>query len=178
VLVSVTPFRVPWRDQAFLSWAGLRGAVPVVLATVPRTYAAPGFDQIFDLVFVLVVIFTVVQGPTLPWVARRLGVTEEYQQLDLAVEATPLEDMRAEMLQITVGQASRLHGVEIFELRLPEGANVTLVVRGGEAFVPAGNTVMRRGDQLLIVTTAQSKSRAEKRVRAVSRAGRLAGWNT
>jgi cell volume regulation protein A len=178
VLASVSWFRVPWRDQAFLSWAGLRGAVPVVLATVPRTVGAPGFERIFDLVFVLVVIFTLVQGPTLPWVARRLGVVEEYQQLDLAVEATPLEDMGAEMLQVTVGASSRLHGVEIFELRLPVGANITLVVRGGEAFVPAANTVIRQGDQLLIVTTAQSKSRAERRVRAVSREGRLAGWKT
>jgi cell volume regulation protein A len=178
VLASVSWFRVPWRDQAFLSWAGLRGAVPVVLATVPRTVGAPGFERIFDLVFVLVVIFTLVQGPTLPWVARRLGVVEEYQQLDLAVEATPLEDMGAELLQVTVGASSRLHGVEIFELRLPVGANITLVVRGGEAFVPAANTVIRQGDQLLIVTTAQSKSRAERRVRAVSREGRLAGWKT
>jgi cell volume regulation protein A len=176
VVASVSWFRLSWRDQAFLSWAGLRGAVPVVLATVPRTVAAPGFERIFDLVFVLVVIFTIVQGPSLPWVARRLGVVEAYQSLDLAVEATPLEDMGAEMLQVTVGPSSRLHGVELFELRLPEGANVTLVVRGGEAFVPAGNTVLRRGDQLLIVTTAAVRNRAERRVRAVSREGRLAGW--
>jgi cell volume regulation protein A len=177
VVLSVSAFRMPWRDQAFLSWAGLRGAVPVVLATVPRTYNAPGFDKIFDLVFVLVVIFTLVQGPTLPWVAQRLGLVEPYQSLDLAVEATPLEDMGAEMLQVTVGPVSRLHGVEIFELRLPEGANVTLVVRGGRGFVPDTNAVIRRGDQLLIVATAESRTRAEKRVREVSRQGRLAGWN-
>jgi cell volume regulation protein A len=176
VVVSVSWFRMGWREQAFLSWAGLRGAVPVVLATVPRTVGAPGFEQIFDLVFVLVVVFTIVQGPTLPWVARRLGVTEEYQTVDLAVEATPLEELGAEVLQVTVGETSRLHGVEIFELRLPEGSNVTLVVRGGEAFVPASSTVLRRGDQLLIVTTAASRRGAERRVRAVSRGGRLAGW--
>ena len=79
VLVSMTPFRMPWRDQAFLSWAGLRGAVPVVLATVPLTVGAPDVDWIFDLVFVLVVIFTLVQAPTLPWVAQRLGVAEAYR---------------------------------------------------------------------------------------------------
>jgi cell volume regulation protein A len=85
--------------------------------------------------------------------------------------------MGAEMLQVTVGPVSRLHGVEIFELRLPEGANVTLVVRGGRGFVPDTNAVIRRGDQLLIVATAESRTRAEKRVREVSRQGRLAGWN-
>jgi cell volume regulation protein A len=176
VLVSMAPFRVGWRDQVFLSWAGLRGAVPVVLATVPLTVGARRVSWIFELVFVLVVVFTLIQGPTLPWMARRLGITEDYQSLDLAVEATPLEEMGADLLQVTVGEASRLHGVEVFELRLPEGSNVTLVVRGGRGFVPVANTVIRRGDQLLIVTTAESRSRAEKRVRAVSQLGRLAGW--
>ena len=176
VLASVGPFGFGWRDQVFLSWAGLRGAVPVVLATVPLTIGAHRVDWIFELVFVLVVIFTLIQGPTLPWLARRLRIAEDYQSLDLAVEATPLEEMGAEMLQVTVGEASRLHGVEMFELRLPEGANVTLVVRGGRGFVPVANTAIRSGDQLLIVATAESRSRAEKRVRAVSRLGRLAGW--
>ena len=76
VLVSCLPFGMSWRTQAFLSWAGLRGAVPVVLATVPGTVGAPGVTWLFDLVFVLVVVFTVVQAPTLPWVARRLGLAD------------------------------------------------------------------------------------------------------
>ena len=176
VLISTTPFRVPWRDQAFLSWAGLRGAVPVVLATVPLTVGAPDVGWIFDLVFVLVVIFTLVQGPTLPWVARQLRVADTYQALDLAVESTPLEELDAELIQVAVGPASRLHGVEVFELRLPQGANVTLVVRGGSGFVPAPNTAIRRGDQLLIVATSETKRKVERRVRAVSQSGRLAGW--
>lgn len=177
VFVSMTPFRIPWRDQVFLSWAGLRGAVPVVLATVPLTVGAPDVDWIFDLVFVLVVVFTLVQGPTLPWVARKLRLTEAYQSLDLAVESTPLEEMGAEMLQVTVGEASRLHGVEVFELRLPQGANVTLIVRGEGGFVPSPSTPIKRGDQLLIVATAETRGRAERRVREVSQTGRLAGWN-
>ena len=61
-------------------------------------------------------------------------------------------------MQVTVGPASKLHGVEVFELRLPRGANVTLVVRGDEAFVPEDNTALRRGDQLLIVTTAEVRA--------------------
>ena len=177
VLASTAWFGLSMRHQAFLSWAGLRGAVPVVLATVPLTERAPGVDWIFDLVFVLVVIFTLVQGPTLPWVARRLGLVESYQALDVAVESTPLEELNAEMLQVTVGPESKLHGVEVFELRLPEGANLTLVVRRERGFVPDGSTTIRRGDQLLIVTTAESKARAERRVRAVSERGRLAGWS-
>ena len=178
VIFSLTPFRVPWRDQAFLSWAGLRGGVPVVLATVPLTTGTPGARRLFDLVFVLVVIFTLVQAPALPWVARRLGVTDTDRPLDLEVESTPLDELGAEVMQMTVGVTSMLHGVEVFELRLPPGANVTLIVRGGKGFVPSPQTTLRHGDQLLIVATAETRLAAERRVRQVSKLGRLAGWNT
>jgi cell volume regulation protein A len=178
VLLSLTGFRVPWRDQAFLSWAGLRGGVPVVLATVPLTLGTPGVAWLFDLVFVLVVIFTLVQGPTLPWVARRLGVMDAERALDLEVESTPLNEIGADVLEVTVGRTSRLHGVEVFELRLPPGANVTMVVRGGQAFVPTPRTPLRHGDQLLIVATAESRKSAEDRIRQISQEGRLAGWNS
>jgi len=177
VIVSLTPFRMPWRDQAFLSWAGLRGGVPVVLATLPQTAGTPSAGWLFDLVFVLVAIFTLVQAPSLPWVARRLGVTDSDRAIDLEVESTPLDELGAEVMQMTVGTTSKLHGVEVFELRLPAGANVTLIVRSGEAFVPLPRTVLRHGDQLLIVATAQTRLVAEGRVRQVSKVGRLAGWN-
>ncbi|MEO6145025.1 MAG: potassium/proton antiporter [Dermatophilaceae bacterium] len=178
VIATMTPFRMPWRDQAFLSWAGLRGGVPVVLATVPLTAGTPDVDWLFPLVFVLVVIFTLVQAPALPWVARRLGVTDADRAMDLEVESTPLNEIGADVLQMTVGASSKLHGVEVFELRLPPGANVTMVVRGGQGFVPGPNTALRHGDQLLIVATAETRLVAENRVRQVSQAGRLAGWNT
>ena len=76
VALCATPFRVPWREQVFMSWAGLRGAVPIVLATIPMTRGLPAADRIFDVVFLLVVVFTLVQGPTLPALARRLRVAE------------------------------------------------------------------------------------------------------
>jgi cell volume regulation protein A len=177
VMVSLTPFRMPWRDQAFLSWAGLRGGVPIVLATLPLTAGTPGAIQLFDLVFVLVVIFTAVQAPALPWVARRLGVTDSDRALDLEVESTPLDELGADVLQMTVGPTSKLHGVEVFELRLPPGAAVTLVVRGGKGFVPSPQTALRHGDQLLIIATARTRLAAERRVRQISKAGRLAGWS-
>ncbi|WP_068402740.1 potassium/proton antiporter [Kribbia dieselivorans] len=177
VLVSLTPFRVPWRDQVFLSWAGLRGAVPIVLATVPMTQGVRGVTWLYDLVFVLVVIFTLVQGPTLPWLARRLGLTEETHTLDIAVDSTPLEELDAELFEIEIGPRSRLHGVEVFELRLPKGANITLVVRDGQSFVPQPGTVLRTGDRLLAVSTAAARDVMERRIREVSDNGRLAGWS-
>ncbi len=177
VFVSLLPFGMSWRTQAFLSWAGLRGAVPVVLATVPGTVGAPGVPWLFDLVFVLVVIFTLLQAPTLPWVARRLGLATAHHQVDLTVETTPLDDLGAELLEIDVGPGSRIAGVRVFELRLPAGANISLVVREGRSFVPRDNDVLRHGDQLLVVAPSAVRAVAEDRLRAVSRGGRLADWD-
>ncbi|MEO6997557.1 MAG: potassium/proton antiporter [Terracoccus sp.] len=176
VIASTVWFRVSWRDQAFLSWAGLRGAVPVVLATVPLTTGTPDTEWIFDLVFMLVVIFTVVQAPTLGWVARRLGLIEQVHSVEVDLESTTLVEIGADVVQVSVGAQSRLHGVAVFELRLPKGANVTLIVRDGEGFVPGEHTTIRHGDRLLVVTTSKVRGRTERRIREVSRGGRLAGW--
>ena len=176
VIFSTLPLRVPWRQQAFLSWAGLRGAVPIVLATIPMSARLPGATRLFDLVFVVVVVFTLLQGPTLPWAARALKVTAPAEPLDIDVETAPLEVLPADLLQAQIPPGSRLHGVEIFELRLPAEANVALIVRDGHAFVPQPATPLRAGDWLLVVAATGVRERTERRLRAVSRAGRLAGW--
>lgn len=176
VLAALLPFRLPLRQQAFLSWAGLRGAVPIVLATIPLSEHVPGATQIFDQVFVIVVTFTLLQGPTLPWLARRLGVTAPAEPLEIIVDAVPLDELRADLLQAQVPDGSKLHGVEIFELRLPAAASIALIVRDGQGLVPGPTTVLRTGDRLLIVVPAAARPQTERRLRAVSRAGKLAHW--
>jgi cell volume regulation protein A len=176
VAASATPFRVGVRDQAFLSWAGLRGAVPIVLATIPLSRNVSGASGLFDAVFVLVVVYTLVQGGALAPVARWLGVTAPAEAAELRVETAPLERMRADLLQLEVPPGSRLSGVHLDELRLPVGASVTLVLRDGKGFVPQPDTRLKVGDSLLIVATAQVRDAAERRLRAVSRRGRLARW--
>jgi cell volume regulation protein A len=176
VVASLVWFRFPLAQQAFISWAGLRGAVPIVAATIPLTAQVPDATTVFDTVFVLVVVFTVVQGWSLPWVARRLRIATPTTPRDVQVESAPLEELDAELMQVTVPHGSRLHGVYLPELRLPEDAAVVLVVREGRSFVPTDETRLMRGDQALLVTTRRSRPEAERRLRAVSRAGRLASW--
>ncbi|MGW0753009.1 potassium/proton antiporter [Streptomyces sp. NPDC002587] len=177
VFVSLLPFRIPWREQVLMSWAGLRGAVPIILATIPMVSGIEGSDRVFNIVFVLVVVYTLVQGPTLPWLARklRLGESEETAS-DLGIESAPLEKLRGHLLSFAIPPASRMHGVEVSELRLPPGASVTLVVRDAKSFVPMPSTVLRRGDELLVVATDPVRDAAEARLRAVARGGKLAGW--
>jgi potassium/hydrogen antiporter len=176
VVASLAWFRMPWPQQAFISWAGLRGAVPIVLATFPLTAKVPEAEFIFDTVFVLVVVFTLVQGWSLPWVARRLGIAAPLTPREVIVESAPLDELDADLVQITVPARSRLHGVYLPELRLPEDAAVVLIVRDGRSFVPDATTRLMRGDQALLVSARRSRPEAERRLRAVSRAGRLASW--
>lgn len=176
VLASTLPFRLPWRQQAFLSWAGLRGAVPIVLATIPLSAHVRGATRLFDLVFIVVGGFTLLQGPTLPWAARRLQVIAPAEPVEIIVEAAPLEELHADLLQAQIPPESRMHGVEVFELRLPAQANLALIVRDEKGIVPGPTTVLRAGDRLLIVVPTVVREQTERRLRAVSRAGKLAGW--
>lgn len=176
VLVSTPFFGISWPGKAFLSWAGLRGAVPIVLATIPATARLPGAQALFGQVFIIVVVFTLLQGPTLPWFARLLKITVNGRTREIDVEAAPLEELHADLLEIHIPPDSLLNGVEIFELRLPPGAVVTLIVRDGESFVPGPTTALQAGDEMLVVATSAARPAAERRLRAVSRRGRLAGW--
>ncbi|MFE0775989.1 potassium/proton antiporter [Streptomyces sp. NPDC058861] len=176
VLVSLLPFRIPWQEQALMSWAGLRGAVPIILATIPMVAQVAGSERIFNIVFVLVVVYTLIQGPTLPWLAKALKLGASSDASDLGVESAPLERLRGHLLSVAIPEGSRMHGVEVAELRLPAGAAVTLVVRDEKSFVPAPATVLRHGDELLVVATDPVRDATERRLRAVGQGGKLAGW--
>ncbi|MFJ8585901.1 potassium/proton antiporter [Streptomyces sp. NPDC093595] len=176
VVISLLPFRLPWQERALLSWAGLRGAVPVILATIPMVTGIEGSEKVFNIVFVLVVVYTLVQGPTLPWLAKALRLRDTGEAADLGIESAPLERLRGHLLSVAIPEESKMHGVEVAELRLPPGAAVTLVVREDKSFVPSPTTALRRGDELLVVATDPVRDAAERRLRAVGQGGKLADW--
>ncbi len=176
VLVSSIGQGLSLRETAFLSWAGLRGAVPVVLTTIPLAEDVRDADRLFDLVFVMVVVATLITGPTLPWLAKVLKVARRSEPRGLDVEAAPLERVAADLLQVTISPVSKMHGVEVGELRLPVGASVSMVIREGQTLVPERRTVLRHGDDLLVVTPRGVRDATERRLREVSAGGRLAQW--
>ncbi len=176
VWVSAARARMSWRELTFLSWAGLRGAVPIVLTTIPLAEGVDGAERLFDLVFVMVVLYTLLTGPTLPSVSRWLKVARRSEPRGFDVEAAPLDRIAADLLQVAISPVSKLHGVEVGELRLPVGASLSMIIREGETLIPERRTVLRHGDDLLIVTPRRLREKTEARLRQVSTGGRLAQW--
>jgi cell volume regulation protein A len=87
-----------------------------------------------------------------------------------------MDRLEADLVQVRIPDGSKLHGVEIAELRLPDGVSVALIVRANSSFVPIAATVLRKGDDVLIVAPRALRDATERRLRAVGRHGRLAGW--
>lgn len=175
-VVSMAPFRWPARCIGFVSVAGLRGAVPIVFAAIPLGLGMPGADVVFDATFIVVLLLTLVQTPLLPWLTRRLGVEVIPEPGELDVDSAPMDGMNAVMLGLAVPPDSQLVGVFVRELGLPSGSAVSLVIRDGAAIAPDPELRLRARDQVVVVSTESGRADTERRLRALSRHGRLARW--
>ncbi|WP_211253219.1 cation:proton antiporter, partial [Glycomyces tenuis] len=176
VALCLLPFRRPWREQVFVSWAGLRGAVPIVLATIPHSTRLEGAQSLWEIVFILVAVYTLLQGPPMAWLARRLRLDDPGAVREIDIEIAPLDAIDGEVLTATVPKGSGLAGLRLFELRLPEGSVIAAVVREERLFVPEVGERLRSGDQLMVVTPPRLREATEQRLTALMRAGRLARW--
>ncbi len=151
-VVSLAPFGLTAREQAVLGWAGLRGAVPVVLATFPIIDGVAGSLEVFDIVFFAVLVSTVVQGASFQPLARALGVTSDQPALPRPLaESGTIRGLGAQVLEYPVGPADAVVGARVQELGLPADALVSVIVRGGEAVLPRGPTVLAAGDELHVL---------------------------
>lgn len=177
VFICLLPFRFSLPEQVLISWAGLRGAVPIVLATIPAAAHLSGAGYLWDIVFVLVVVFTLVQGPTLPWVAKRLTLSGKRHVRDLDMEAAPLDTIDGEVLSVAVPPGSQLSGMHLFELRLPEPTAVVGVVREGVLTRPNADFRIKVDDEMLVITPGRLRETVEDRLEALSQGGRLTRWH-
>jgi cell volume regulation protein A len=149
ITAFLLPFRFPLREIAYVSWVGLRGAVPIVLAVFPVLARAPGAERIFDIVFFVVVVNAFIPGWTVSWLARKVGLEDARAPAPQAVlEISSSTPVQGEITSFYVDRASAVAGTALSDLPLPGRTSVLLVVRGAEVFAPRGGTVLEPGDHV------------------------------
>jgi cell volume regulation protein A len=149
---SLLPFRFRWRELLFISWVGLRGAVPIVLAIYPLLFGLSTGSYLFNIVFFVVLVSAVTQGWTLPTLARLLGLQEPSSPTPpLSLELTSLRHVEGDIVEYTVTPESQACGHLIRELALPDGAVVSLIARRRQVIPPRGSTRIEAGDFVFVV---------------------------
>jgi potassium/hydrogen antiporter len=158
VALCLAPFRYSAREIAFIGWVGLRGAVPIVLATYPVLVGAPGADRIFHLVFFIVVVGAIIPGGTVAWATKRLALELPRPPAPhalLAIESrVPLE---GDLMSFYIDDALVVCGLRLDELDFPDGASVALIVRGDRLVAPKGATRLEPGDHVYVVAQEEDR---------------------
>jgi cell volume regulation protein A len=168
--VSTAFDRFSTADRIVLGWAGLRGAVPVVLATFPVIDQVEQSETFFNIVFFAVVISTLLQGTTFEPLAKRLGATTSEPALPRPLAETgTIRRLGAEIVEYPVGPGAAIAGHRVRELGLPRDALLSVIVRGEEAVLPRGSTRIESGDRLHVVVRTEVSDQMDEVVR---------GWET
>jgi cell volume regulation protein A len=158
VAACLWPFGYARKEIAYVGWVGLRGAVPIVLATVPVLSGVAGAGRVFHIVFFIVVVNAVVPGGTVAWVTRRLGLESREPAAPPAVlqieSRTPLN---GDLLSFAIDPALAVAGLTLADVPFPEGAAAALIVRGDELIPPRGTTVLEPGDHLYVVCRPEDR---------------------
>jgi cell volume regulation protein A len=158
VAALLAPFRPGWRESVFVSWVGLRGAVPIVLATYPVLRGIPSGDELFHLVFFVVVVNGLVPGATVGAVARWLGIARAAAPpAPASLELVSLREFPGEFIWYLVHPVSAVAGACVRDLSLPEGCLVVLLLRGEQVVVPRGSTQLEAGDQVCALVTPEAR---------------------
>jgi cell volume regulation protein A len=157
VFLALLPAKLRRTEKTMIAWVGLRGAVPIILATFPKLAGLPQADLIFDIVFFITLTSVLVQGTSIPFVARWLRVLALEPALPrLPIELDPTEQLNSALVEVPIPPGSSASGRQIVELRLPPEALVILIGRGAEFIVPKGSTVVESGDRLLVLADAEA----------------------
>ncbi|MGA9288575.1 MAG: potassium/proton antiporter [Anaerobacillus sp.] len=163
VFLSSLPFKFSLKEKAFLSWAGLRGAVPIVLATFPLLEGLENSQLFFNLIFFIVMTSALVQGATIPYIAKRLGLTgPDVHVPSHSLELVSSTTVNAEMIPYTIASSSKLIGCELSDVSFPDKVLVSAIIRKDELIAPSGDTKIKVNDVLYILVENQKKSELEK----------------
>ena len=156
VFLSLLPFRwLTGRSRLYISWVGLRGAVPIIFATYPVVAGIEGSHQIFNIVFFITLLSLILQGTTLPFFARKLGLSAPMEKTgnDFGVELP--DEMDTDLTDLTVTSEMIADGDTLKEMNLPQGSLVMIVKRGTEFLVPNGSLHLQVGDKLLLISEGE-----------------------
>ena len=149
--------RLGWRELTMIGWVGLRGAVPIILATFPLLARIPHADTIFNLVFFIVLSSVLLQGTSLPRVSRWLGVAApEVVRHRYPLEFVPEVSVNSQLIEVVIPPGAPVVGRSILQLGLPPGALILLIGRDGENLVPNGGTVLEADDRLLVLAEKEA----------------------
>ncbi|MFV0338813.1 MAG: potassium/proton antiporter [Chthoniobacterales bacterium] len=160
VWVGSLGMRLGWRNKLFISWAGLRGAVPIVLATYPAMNGIGTGNKIFNLVFFAVLLSIAIQGSTLGWLARFLGLnTLPRPQPLFNLELITMAASDFDLIVVDLPGPANIPGPKISDLQLPKGATITLITRGRELVTPQGSTQLLGWDQVTVLAHAHEAAR-------------------
>jgi len=159
-----TPFQgFAWREKALLGWAGLRGAVPIVLATFPQAEGVPESSTIFDAVFFVVLVSTLLQGTSLEWVAKRLGVTTRARPVYRPpIEVAAVRELGSDLLEFRVAPDAAVAGTYVRDLPLPRDSLVAVIVRNEESVLPRGSTRIEADDHLYVLSRTESRAAVQR----------------
>ncbi|OQC21232.1 MAG: K(+)/H(+) antiporter NhaP [Deltaproteobacteria bacterium ADurb.Bin072] len=152
VFLSLLPSPFSFREKAFISWVGLRGAVPIILATFPFLAGILQADLLFNVVFFVVLTSVLLQGTTIQYLARWLRVDAPlHQERVYPIEFNPDSGFKSELNELIIPAGSQVVGKKLFELKLPPECLIVLIVRGNEYVLPSGQTFLNDGDALLVL---------------------------
>jgi cell volume regulation protein A len=154
-VVTAVPFGYDWREMILIAWTGLKGAVPITLATFPLLLGVPRAPLLFDVVFFVVLMSALLQGIGLPYLARKLKLELPAEPTaPVSLEITSLKQVDGDIVDFTLAQDSRAAGRPIRELALPDGVVIAMVARGESIIPPKGSTVLLPGDHVFVVLKA------------------------
>lgn len=156
VFISLAFAKVPVRHKLFISWVGLRGAVPIVFATYPMVYGLQHSELIFHLVFFVVLTSVLVQGTTLSLSARLFGVEDKsIDPSDYPLEKEVFEQVKKDLMQVRITPECKSANKSIVELNFPKTALIVMIKRGEDYITPRGDTKLKPGDLLWVITEDQ-----------------------
>lgn len=163
VFLSTIKMDYSQKERIFLSWAGLKGAVPIILATFPLLAGIENSHQIFNVVFFVVLTSALIQGATIPMLANKLGLNGPKKTIPMqSLELISLGKADAEMIEYEMESDSAIVGKTLMEINFPEGTLVNAIIRNGKLIAPTGNTVIMSGDFLYILSERKNKPKLKK----------------